>query len=471
MMRSRFKAFAILLLLQFGASLALPDGAFAFQNSADSPPPPTLLSPRLRSLANDLSRLRTTTLDGFWREIAQNGTPLVEPIPGENRFLYVTFLWQGTVATRNVVVLTLGNDQLGSPGYFAQAQLTQLPNSNVWYRTYRLRNDARFSYRMAENDSLQVLTDFNLDPQRAAAFKPDPLNSRHYTNVFGENSVVELPNAPAQPWIERLPGVTEGKLESFPLHSGILNNDRKIWVYTPTGYSPNKKYDLLVRLGDEFADIPIPTILNNLIAKGKIPPMVAVFIGNADGVRIKEYWYDDQFAEFVARELMPWVRARYRVTTDPHRTIMAGSSLGGGTAIFLAMLHPELFGNVIAQSGGYMYPHHREDLLRPAAPGQLVQDDFPENEWLTHELSTRPKLPLRIYLEVGALEDVVWERSPPRYAYPSLLVAARHLRDVLQAKGYDLTYYEYNGAHEPMGRRGSFADALLALAGKARRWL
>lgn len=466
--RNRLTAVAALFVLQFSvifAAFAQTGMAAVASSSADSTVP-LILSPRLRSLVSDFEKTGPATLDRFWYEIAENGTPLIEPIAGETRFLYVTFLWKGTTETRNVVVLTLGNNQLGSPGYFAHAQLAHLPNTNVWYRTYRLRNDARFSYRMAENDSLQVLTDFNLDPQRAAAFKPDPLNSRHYTNVFGENSVVELPNAPAQPWTERLPGVPEGKLESFPLHSGILNNDRKIWVYTPAGFTTKKKYDLLVRLGDEFTDLPIPTILNNLIGKGKIPPTVAVFIGNAEDARIKEYWYDDQFAEFVARELMPWVRARYRVTTDPRRTIVAGSSLGGGTAIFLAMLHPELFGNVVAQSGGYMYPRHREDVARPAAPGQLMPDDFPENEWLAHELATRAKLPLRIYLEAGALEDVVWERSPPRYAYPSLLVAARHLRDVLLAKGYDLTYYEYNGAHEPMGRRGSFADALIALAGK-----
>ena len=39
----------------------------------------------------------------------------------------------------------------------------------------------------------------------------------------------------------------------------------------------------------------------------------------------------------------------------------------------------------------------------------------------------------------------------------------RHLRDVLQLKGYDLTYHEYNGGHDYLCWRGGLADGLIAL--------
>jgi len=43
----------------------------------------------------------------------------------------------------------------------------------------------------------------------------------------------------------------------------------------------------------------------------------------------------------------------------------------------------------------------------------------------------------------------------------------RHMRDVLQAKGYSVHYREFNGGHEYLNWRGTLADALLALVGKS----
>lgn len=42
----------------------------------------------------------------------------------------------------------------------------------------------------------------------------------------------------------------------------------------------------------------------------------------------------------------------------------------------------------------------------------------------------------------------------------------RHVRDLLIAKGYDVSYHEYSGAHDFATWRGSLADGLIALAGK-----
>lgn len=52
-------------------------------------------------------------------------------------------------------------------------------------------------------------------------------------------------------------------------------------------------------------------------------------------------------------------------------------------------------------------------------------------------------------------------------AGPSLLVANRHLRDVLQAKGYAVHYREFNGGHEVLNWRGTLAEGLLLLLGKS----
>jgi enterochelin esterase family protein len=41
----------------------------------------------------------------------------------------------------------------------------------------------------------------------------------------------------------------------------------------------------------------------------------------------------------------------------------------------------------------------------------------------------------------------------------------RHLRDVLLAKGYRVSYQEYSGGHSYVSWRGSLADGLVDLAG------
>jgi enterochelin esterase family protein len=423
-----------------------------------------ILSPRLKRLKSELEK-QGPRLEAFWQEITGRGTPLVEPIENSDRHVYVTFLWKGGGETKNVVILTSGNSQLGNAEYFPDALLSNLPGTNVWFKTYRMRNDARFGYRMAQNDSLDVLKDFKLDPKRAAAFKPDPLNNRHYTGFLGESSVVELDHAPLQIWIDPMPGVPEGKVEKLPFKSRILNNDRTIWVYTPAGYSNSRSdNNLLIKLGGDITGVPLPTILNNLIGKGKLPPTVAVAVDWGPGGVVTERWHNDKFNDFVAQELIPWVRKNYRVTARAGRTFLTGASLSANTAVYLGIQHPEIFGNVMAQSGGFAY-RQRQNTPRPPLAGDLFEEDFPESEWLIRQIVARPKMPMRFYLEIGLMEEVVWREVPARYAFPSLVASTRHLRDVLQAKGYDVFYNEYNGAHEDLSWRGTYGEGLILLAG------
>lgn len=76
------------------------------------------------------------------------------------------------------------------------------------------------------------------------------------------------------------------------MHSDILQNDRNIHVYTPSGYSQNQEpYDLLMLFdGTIYADsLDLPTILDNLIAAGRIKPTVAVLLDSPN--RWKELFF------------------------------------------------------------------------------------------------------------------------------------------------------------------------------------
>ncbi len=405
-------------------------------------------SPRLSALRREVEMGGPATLERFWRRMAEEGTPLVEPVAGEGSEPLVTFLWRGGDETRNVLVVASPSDLASAEG-IDEARLSRLPGTDVWYRSRRMRADARFAYAFSVNDSLVPAAKATEQEEEArwAALKPDPLNPRRAPEPLV--SLAELPAARKQPWIEPHPDVPAGRVEEHRFRSERLGNERILRIYTPPGYDPQgKPYGLLVVLDGKTytSDVPTPTILDNLLAARRIPPLVAVFVANASPqARSLELSCHPPFAEFLARELIPWVRRGYRVTADPARTVIAGSSLGGLAAVCAAAKSSDVFGNVLSLSGSFYW----------RSPGE------PEPESLARQLATGPKLPLRFYLEAGLMED-----RPPRPEGPSLLASNRHLRTVLQAKGYAVEYREFNGGHSILSWQGSLADGLLALFGR-----
>jgi enterochelin esterase family protein len=239
-----------------------------------------------------------------------------------------------------------------------------------------------------------------------------------------------------------------GRVEEHKLRSERLGNERIVRVYTPPGYDPESQpYRLLVVLDGltYTSDIPTPTILNGLLAAGRIRPLVAVFVANASPeARNVDLACHPPFAEFLAQELIPWIRRGYRVTNDPARTAIAGSSLGGLAAVCAALKFPDLFGNVLSLSGAFPW----------SPPGD------PEPEALARQIATGPKLPLRFYLEAGREETVA------RPGGTSLLASNRHHRTVLEARGYAVEYHEFNGGHSTESWRDSLPNGLVALFGQ-----
>jgi enterochelin esterase family protein len=269
-------------------------------------------------------------------------------------------------------------------------------------------------------------------------------------------SFLELPGAPAQPWVEPLPDVPKGTLTEQKIKSESLKGARAVTIYTPANYDPKgDKCGLLVLMDGAFYQdsemIPGPVILDNLIARKKIPPLVVVFVKHELATRNTDLTCSEPFADFLIKELVPKVRAEYQVSAEPERTIIGGLSLGGLMASYCALKHPDVFGNVLSQSGSYGW-----------YPGALYKNDQvpPDKEpgWLTREYATAPRRAVRFYLEIGRFEDGGFTSGISEY---------RRFRDVLQAKGYSVQYSEYSGGHDYVSWRGSFANGLMALMGES----
>jgi enterochelin esterase family protein len=238
--------------------------------------------------------------------------------------------------------------------------------------------------------------------------------------------------------------VPAGTLRAEQFHSTLLDNDRTLTIYRPPSYDPQgDPYPLLILFDQESYTLIVPTatILNNLSHERKILPPVAILVGNAKEARSRELPCNDLFARFLAEELLPKVRADHHVSTDPRQVVVAGSSYGGLAAVYFALRHPELAGNVLSQSGSFWW-----------GPGVEYGQGDPalEGEWLTRQFAAAPRKEIRFFLEVGLRE--------------STRIENRHFRDVLLAKGYDIAAYsEYNGGHDYLNWRGSLADGLMAL--------
>jgi len=265
---------------------------------------------------------------------------------------------------------------------------------------------------------------------------------------------VAVAETPASPWLTRRADVPAGKVQQSAAPSKLYAYPFKVWVYTPAGYDPARKmpYDLLVCFdGADYRDgeaIPLPTILDNLTAAGKLLPMVALLIDNGGGrFRTAQLANRAGYARAVFEEILPWLHKGWNVTSDPQHVIVTGYSAGGLGAAYVAFQRPDLFGNVLAQSGAFWRGNEASNA--------------PPYEWLTEQFRNSPKRPLRFYLEVGARETAHAVGTGPVF-----LEANRRLRDVLRAKGYPMFYKEVPDARHEVGHwKNALPDGLLWLAG------
>jgi enterochelin esterase family protein len=387
-------------------------------------------SPQMAALAEAARAGNRVAIRQFWDD-AKDAIPLVERIPENDQVRLVTFLWRGGDEARELELKVAGF----FPPELDQKPLRRLADTDVWYLTARLPVAARFTYMFTGK----------LGKKRAIL---DPLNPTKH----GYASLLELPGAPPQPWIRTQPDAPKGTLQAEKIRSAILKEERTFSIYTPaSGDRTRRPSGLLVLFdGEAYRDeIPTATILDNLLAAQKIPPLVALLVDSGK-TRDRDLQCSSTFADFLAQELLPWARQRYQFSADPEQVIVGGSSYGGLAAAHAAFRHPEVFGSVLSQSGSFGY-----------YPGWDRGDrtDSSPFGWLIRQFATTRRLPIRFYLEAGLFETG---------HSGSNLAENRRMRDVLDAKGYSVVYSEFAGGHEYLNWRGSVADGLIALAGQRR---
>jgi enterochelin esterase-like enzyme len=184
-----------------------------------------------------------------------------------------------------------------------------------------------------------------------------------------------------------------------------------------------------------------PVTIDNLIADKRVRPPIVCFVSSATNVQPNrgQNLQNPAFTDAIATELVPWLRSTYAISANPSDLIAAGFSGGAGASTYMALTHPTVFGNVLLQSGG---------------PGGAIKAGY----------MTKAHVPVRFFIDDGLYEPGMTAYLPLDEMVGSAnLGMMRRFRDVLLAKGYDVTYRETGGDHSPLHWRATLAEGLMAL--------
>lgn len=410
----------------------------------------SLLPPRVS--AQDALDLRSPTLNHLHSQIlagvpnaesdffARLVTPLVEPVDGDEKSRLVTFIWRGNTHTKRVSVMG------GRPKEDFGAPLARLPDTDLWYRTELLPSDSRFVYWTTVNPPA-VKSDLVEGILNEPDSEKDPFNPntvREDSADAKDESYVVLPDALPFPYT-RNPKAPPGQSIQDSIHSTVLNSDLGLNVYLPAGHGEKESPPwLLIAFDGGFQGMG--PVLDDLIATGKIPPLVVVGVVNRCHMRRKDLGYSEPFAKFVVEELLPWAQERFHTTKQPAQTILAGVSRGGGMAAFVALRYPHAFSNVLCLSTAI-----------ENEPGGLPPTRFwlrGDDGWLIERYLEQPTQPYRFYLAVGRFDTSLWTDR---------LVNNRRFRDMLRGKGYQVRYEEANAGHDELFFQHGYTEGLISL--------
>jgi len=267
-----------------------------------------------------------------------------------------------------------------------------------------------------------------------------PLSQRDVTYEYGPDS---NPSHDVEP----------GTVQELRLDDSVAfpGTSRRVWVHSPAGHSAsNENAVMFFNDGwwylDPEGDVRGGIVLDNLAARGELPPMVGVFVDpglrDADGTPVKnrnaEYdAFDGRYASLLLDEVLPLVEDHYKISTDPAMRGICGGSSGGNAALTAAWTRPDAIGRVIAFNASFTQ-----------MPGG---NPYPEL------LAATPRRDLRILLQ-AAHRDLNWNEPELNWFAENLETAA-----ALARAGYDFRLVVGDGGHSPNHGGVLLPDAL--------RWL
>ncbi|MFE8602137.1 alpha/beta hydrolase-fold protein [Archangium violaceum] len=349
-----------------------------------------------------------TTLEQRARE---EGTPVID---GET----ATFVWRGR---KPVSVAGDFMDWSGEPIPLKEVA------PGLWAHTLTLPRDTYVEYVLQDAKGRRVR---------------DPLNERLTSNGFGDfNHYFHMPESRPTPLALRQRGVPRGTVTRHLVetHEFCVGPQRAVHLYAPPTSEP---CPLVVVFDgpDYLRRSKLPSIVDNLVAQGRIRPIALAMVANGGSARTVEYSCSEATVLFLLDKILPLARRELNLldeTREPGVHGVLGSSLGGLISLYTGLRAPHVFGRVLSQSGAFSV-WNRDFVVFDLARGA----------------SSRP---LDVWMDCGHIE--------------ALVEGNERMLPVLRASGHRAEYREYHGGHNYSAWRDNVWRGLEWLFGTGKQGL
>lgn len=297
---------------------------------------------------------------------------------------------------------------------------------DLWHLTLHLPEDSRIEYK------LEVTRDGQIQ------LIHDPLNPLLAHDPFGANSVCYGPGYEIPDWTLPDPAAPTGSIEKATLQSGAFGDTRDIGIYLPHDFEEDRSLPaLIVHDGADFIRFSdFATVLDNLIHRGHIAPLVVALIDPQD--RLREYAGDPRHARFVADEVLNFLLGGFGVSSRAADHGLMGASFGAVASLYTAWRYPKVFGRLLLQSGSFVVAGSGLEQLAP---------EFRPVVAFSQLFRTSPRrVSEKVYVSCGQFESLIHHN--------------RELAPLLEASGMEVLFTETRDGHNWENWRDRLGEGL-----------
>jgi enterochelin esterase family protein len=327
----------------------------------------------MSALAEAVARLAGASAPAVVGFLERHEFPLVQGTT-------VVFAWRGRADEVHLVHWIHGLSS-GTP-------FVRMPGTDVWFLVQELPEGSRVEYKLeiVERGERRLIQ--------------DPRNRHLASDPFGANSVVHAAGYEEPDWSQFDPEARPGTIEEHSLNSSALGGLRSFQLYLPARYRPRRRYPLLiVHDGPDYLRFAqLKLVLDNLIHRLEIPSLIVAL--TSAGNRLREYADDECHARFLAEELLPTIEGRWSTIGTPQARGLMGASFGAVASLSTAWRYPGKFGNLLLQSGSFVFTDIGEH-GRGSAFDPVVR--------FVNQFRREPGRPAdQVYLSCGQFESMIY---------------------------------------------------------------
>jgi enterochelin esterase family protein len=223
----------------------------------------------------------------------------------------------------------------------------------------------------------------------------------------------------------------------------VTREPRTLWIQRPLTNTPT---GICLFLDAEYylTHVRAAPIVARMQREGQFPPMLTVYVSShAESLnRWRDSFCNEDFAQYLATELLPWLMAEFGV--NPGENILAGLSLTGLSAAHAALKYPAVFPRVLSLSGSFWW----------------------NETWLPQQVKRNPRsaaFRLTVGIDENRENTTHTNQGLELVQLESQVRSNRKMRDALLAEGHQVSYFEHPGGHDIPNWRDGLEQSLIAL--------